>query len=156
MFHLIGYGLTNFMVFACVSSLEIHGKHSIADYAGLGRTTPFIGMALTAGLFSLAGLPFFAGFASKFYLFTVVADVDGGIFIWLVALAIVNSLISLYYYLVIIRGMYMVLPDGATRVDIGRWHSLVVMGLLLAVVAVGLYPEPIVSWAQSAAGSISF
>tara|TARA_Y100000590_G_scaffold154689_2_gene177790 strand:- start:2031 stop:3494 length:1464 start_codon:yes stop_codon:yes gene_type:complete len=156
MFHLIGYGLTNFMVFACVSSLEIHGKHSIADYAGLGRTTPFIGMALTAGLFSLAGLPFFAGFASKFYLFTVVADVDGGIFIWLVALAIVNSLISLYYYLVIIREMYMVLPDGATRVDIGRWHSLVVMGLLLAVVAVGLYPEPIVSWAQSAAGSISF
>lgn len=156
MFHLIGYGLTNFMVFACVSSLEIHGKHNIADYAGLGRSTPFIGMALTAGLFSLAGLPFFAGFASKFYLFTVVADVDGGILIWLVALAIVNSLISLYYYLVIIRGMYMVLPDGATRVDIGRWHSFVVMGLLLAVVAIGLYPEPIVSWAQSAAGSISF
>ena len=61
MFHLIGYGLTNFMVFACVSSLEIHGKHSIADYAGLGRTTPFIGMALTAGLFSLAGLPFSLG-----------------------------------------------------------------------------------------------
>ena len=156
MFHLVGYGLTNFMVFACVSSLSIHGKHSIEDYAGLGRTTPFVAMALTAGLFSLAGLPFFAGFASKFYLFAVVADVAGGILIWLVALAIINSLISLYYYLVVIRGMYMVLPDDATKVDIGRWNALVVMVLLLAVIGVGLYPEPIVAWAQAAAGSISF
>ena len=156
MFHLVGYGLTNFVVFACISSLSEHGKHSIEDYAGLGRTTPFIGMALTAGLFSLAGLPFFAGFASKFYLFAVVADVAGGIFIWLVALAILNSLISLYYYLVVIRQMYMVIPEGEGKLDIGRWNTVVVMVLLIAVVGVGLYPAPIVSWAQSAAGSIAF
>jgi len=156
MFHLIGYGLTNFVVFACVSSLSEHGKHNIEDYVGLGRSSPFIGMALTVGLFSLAGLPFFAGFASKFYLFVVVADVAGGIFIWLVGLAILNSLISLYYYLVVIRGMYMVIPDEVTRLDIGKWNTVVVMVLLLGVIGIGLYPGPFVSWAQSAAGGISF
>ena len=156
MFHLVGYGLTSFVVFACVSGLSEQGRHSVEDYAGLGRTNPFVGMALTAGLFSLAGLPFFAGFASKFYLFTVVADINGGILIWLVALAIVNSLISLYYYLVVIRGMYMIVPDGPSISDIGRWNKAVVMVLLLAIVGVGLYPGPIVAWAQSAAGSLSF
>ena len=104
MLHLVGYAFTNMVVFVgIIAFFNMTGKEEIADFSGLADRHPFIAAAIAMGMFSLAGLPFFAGFTTKFYLFTAAAS-EG--LLWLAAVAIANSLISLYYYLVVIRHMY--------------------------------------------------
>ena len=104
MLHLVGYAFTNMAVFVgVIAFFNITGKEEIADLSGLADRYPFIAAAISIGMFSLAGMPFFAGFTTKFYLFAAAAS-EG--LLWLSGLAILNSLISLYYYLVVIRHMY--------------------------------------------------
>ena len=98
-------------------------------------------------LFSLAGLPFFAGFTTKFYLFTAVAK--GGL-IWLVGIAIVSSLVSLYYYLMVIKQMYMVEARDHSSVGVSGLNKMT-LGLLVAgVLVIGVYPGPLVDAIQGA------
>jgi formate hydrogenlyase subunit 3/multisubunit Na+/H+ antiporter MnhD subunit len=106
----VGYSVTNFVVFGgLISFFNMTGKEMMTDLAGLGGTQPFLAASMAIGLFSLAGLPIFAGFAIKFYLFTAVAD-EG--FLWLSGLAVFASLVSLYYYLQIIRQIYIAPAEG--------------------------------------------
>ena len=103
-FYLVVYAVTNLLVFAGITAYYNRtGQDNIADLAGLADRQPFVAAAIAIGLFSLAGLPIFAGFTAKFYLFAAVAD--GG-FLWLAGVAIFSSLISLYYYLQVLRQMY--------------------------------------------------
>ena len=86
MFYLVGYSITNLVVFAAIISFfNMTGKEMIADLGGLADHQPFLAACLAMGLFSLAGLPIFAGFTMKFYLFTAVAS-EG--YLWLAAVAI--------------------------------------------------------------------
>jgi NADH-quinone oxidoreductase subunit N len=150
--HLIGYGLTNMACFLCVIMLyNATGRDDIEGYAGLADRSPFLAMSLSVALFSLAGFPFFAGFTTKFYLFTAVAN-EG--LLWLVSLAILNSLISLYYYLMVIKQMYMVNPDDKTTLIFSRVNRYVLGGLVIAICLVGVYPGPLVELVQSASQSI--
>ena len=82
---------------------NITGSEEISGLAGMGKRAPYVAMVLAAALFSLAGLPVFAGFTSKFYLFNAAAAQG---LLWLAGLAIFTSLISLYYYLMVVRRMY--------------------------------------------------
>ena len=110
MLYLVGYSVTNFVVFGgLISFFNMTGKEMMSDLAGLGGTQPFLAASIGIGMFSLAGLPIFAGFAIKFYLFTAVAD-EG--FLWLAGLAVFASLVSLYYYLQVIRWMYIAPAEG--------------------------------------------
>jgi NADH:ubiquinone oxidoreductase subunit 2 (subunit N) len=95
---------------------------------------------LTTALFSLAGLPIFAGFLTKFILFQAAAK-EG--FLWLSALAVVNSVISLYHYLSIIKHMYTVEPEEMTRfrVPLTVNGSLAVLGA--GVFLIGFCPGPL-------------
>ena len=109
-FYLVVYAVTNLVVFAGVTAYYNRtGQDNIADLAGLADRQPFVAAAIAIGLFSLAGLPIFAGFTAKFYLFAAVAD--GG-FLWLAGVAIFASLISLYYYLQVLRQMYIERPPN--------------------------------------------
>ena len=102
--HIMGYSFANLAAFAVVIAVEAKtGKERISDYAGLASRSPFLAMVMSAAMFSLAGLPIFAGFVTKFLLFT--SAVEGGLF-WLMVIAVANSLVSLYYYLRIVREMY--------------------------------------------------
>ncbi len=103
-FYLVGYSVTSMVVFAAlIAFFNATGQEEIPDLAGLADRQPFLAMAIAVGLFSLSGLPIFVGFTIKFYLFTAVAS-EG--YLWLAGLAILTSLISLYYYLQVIRQMY--------------------------------------------------
>ena len=97
--------------------------------------------ALTVALFSLAGLPFFAGFTTKFYLFTAAA---AGGYLWLAGLAATASLISLYYYLMVIKQMYIHPPDDATPLATPLLTKGVLAVLVLAIIFIGVYPGPLV------------
>lgn len=179
-FYLVVYAVTNLVVFAGVTAYYNRtGQDDIADLGGLADRQPFTAAAIAIGLFSLAGLPIFAGFTAKFYLFAAVAD--GG-FIWLAGVAIVTSLISLYYYLQVIRQMYIEpAPDSgnhddAHQTDAGNeeshahgahddppvapmprpsWLLAGTMGVGLVVVTwLGVYPAPLLSLIESASAAL--
>lgn len=151
-FHLIGYGVTNLAVFLVIIIVyNSTKKEEIVDFAGLSERAPFVAMALSVGLFSLAGLPFFAGFTTKFYLFTAVAD-EG--LLWLVGLAITNSLISLYYYLLIIKQMYMHSYTASDTVEVSRLNGAVLWILVMGIVVIGIYPGPLVKAIEAATAAI--
>ncbi len=109
--HLTGYVFTNLAAFGCVVALQNlnGGRDMITDFAGLARRAPFVALAMMVALFSLAGMPLFAGFVTKFYLFAAAARAD---LLWLVLLAVINSTISLYYYLLVVYQMYVRPPAG--------------------------------------------
>ena len=140
--HLVGYAFTNLAAFAVVIAVETHsGKEGIADYAGLAKRSPWLAMILTGALFSLAGLPFFAGFITKFYLFVAAADQD---LIWLVSIAVVNSVISLYYYIRVIREMYVTESDDTAKFAVPRLIMVTATVLFAGTILVGVYPGPLV------------
>ena len=152
MLHLVGYAATSMAVFiAVIAFFNATQKEEISDFAGLADRNPFMAAAIAIGLFSLAGLPFFAGFATKFYLFTAAANQG---LLWLAGLAIFSSLISLYYYIMVIRQMYMVPAESTDP----HPASPLLMGLVvlsvLAVFFVGIYPGPIVDAAGAASSAI--
>jgi NADH:ubiquinone oxidoreductase subunit 2 (subunit N) len=179
-FYLVVYAITNLIVFAGLASYYNNtGKDNIADLAGLADRQPFTAAVLAIGLFSLAGLPIFAGFTAKFYLFAAVAD--GG-FLWLAVVAIFGSLVSLYYYLQVLRQIYIepAVPESGTEGDTaaepgGVHHdaepeqdSLPVpmlprpsitlsatMGVgVLAVTWLGIYPAPLLAVIEFASSAI--
>ena len=152
MLHLAGYGVTNMAAFLCVIIFyNMTGKDDIEDYAGLADRSPFVAMAMAVALFSLAGLPFFAGFTTKFYLFTAAAN-EG--LLWLVALAIFNSLISLYYYLMVIKQMYIVPATDSNPLKLSFTSGGVLGVLLLVIFLIGVYPGPLVDAIQGATGAL--
>ena len=165
MLHLVGYSLTNLAVFVgFIAFFNMTGKEGIADLAGLADRHPFIAAAIAMGLFSLAGLPFFAGFTTKFYLFTAAAT-EG--LLWLSAVAIMNSLISLYYYLGVIRHMYIQPADNPHPLDplspreMGNGGEaptpLILAVLAIAVLGtffVGIYPFLVVEVLDAASAAL--
>ena len=148
--HLGGYIITNLALFvAIIHFYNRTGKEEITDFRGLSRTNPYLATVITAGLFSLAGMPLLAGFFTKFILFQAV--VEGG-FLWLVVIAVIGSTVSLFYYLQVIRQMYIYAPEG----DDSRWRisgtGYLATGVLLAAtVFVGIYGGPLYTVADRAA-----
>lgn len=104
-FYVLVYLVANLAAFGVVSIVEQKsgGKTGIQDYNALYRTNPRLSFLMTLALFSLAGIPPFAGFFSKFFVF--MAAFQGG-FHLLVFIALVNTVISLYYYLKVVKAMY--------------------------------------------------
>ena len=153
--YLVGYSAATFAAFLCIIIyFNLTGKEQIVDFAGLAERSPMLALALTVSLFSLAGLPFFAGFTIKFYLFTAAAR-EG--LLWLAAIAMINSLISVYYYLMVIKQMYMKPaqePQESTT-EVERLKvppvTTALLALLIGVVfLVGIYPAPIVHLIEEA------
>jgi NADH-quinone oxidoreductase subunit N len=139
--------------FAITAFYNATGKQEISDFAGLADRSPFLAAAITISLFSLAGLPFLAGFVTKFYLFSAAAAED---LLWLAGVAMVASLISLYYYLKVIREMYLNLAadgEGSTIQIPGLLYGLVGV-LVISVILLGVYPDPVVNIIEGATAVI--
>ena len=142
-FHLVGYAVTNLAAFLAVIVYQnLTGQEEIEQYAGAAQRAPFVAFGLTVAFFSLAGMPLFAGFTTKFYLFTAVASQG---YLWLVALAITNSLISLYYYLKVVRQMYVSAPPEPLRLTVPGLATGTLAVLVVLVFLVGIYPAPLVA-----------
>ena len=150
--HLVAYSITTMAAFLSVIAIyNVTGKEEIRDFAGVARRAPVVAMVFTAAMFSLAGLPLFAGFTSKFYLFNAAATQG---LLWLAGLAMFTSLISLYYYLMVIRQMYIEPPDEPSPIRVPRVTLGVLGALFLGMVFVGVYPAPLMDAIQSASDTI--
>lgn len=103
-YFVIVYIFTNLAAFGVISVVSTAtGKENLSDYNGFYQTNPRLSLVLMLALFSLAGIPPVAGFFGKFFLFTSAASVG---FYWLVFIAVVNATISLYYYLLPVKAMF--------------------------------------------------
>ena len=108
-FYLFVYTVTNAAAFAAVVAFSsATGSDALEDYAGLARREPVLALAFTFALLSLAGIPPLGGFIGKFYLFA--AAMEKG-YLWLVIVAALNSVVSLFYYLLVLRRMYIAEPS---------------------------------------------
>ncbi|MDO4171127.1 MAG: NADH-quinone oxidoreductase subunit N [Prevotellaceae bacterium] len=108
MYYVLIYIVANMAVFTIIASIEnTTGKTDMATYNGLYRTNPKMAFLMTLALFSLGGIPPFAGMFSKFFVF--LAAVDGRPTVlpyFIVFIALINTVVSLYYYLLIVKAMY--------------------------------------------------
>ena len=151
LFYLLAYAFMNLGAFTVVVALEQReDRHLLLeDYAGLGFRYPLLGLAMALFMFSLSGLPPTAGFMAKVYVFG--AAVEQG-YIVLVVIGVLNSLISLYYYLRPIVLMYM----QEARADVPALHlnPFLLAGLVLTMLGtihLGLFPSQWLGLAQAAA-----
>lgn len=152
MLHLAAYGATNMAAFLAVGAVShTLGGEAIRNFAGIGKRAPGLSMVLAASLFSLAGLPIFAGFTSKFYLFTATAAQG---LLWLAGLAILMSLVSLYYYLMVIRQIYIENAADPTPIRVPRLTTALLGALLLGMILMGVYPAPLMEFIQSASETL--
>ena len=129
------------------------GSESILDYRGLARRQPLAAVAFAVFLFSLTGLPPFAGFAGKWYLFVAVMErVPGPGGFWYAVLALVgalNTAVSLYYYARIVRAMFLEAPFTEERVA-SPWGYQVMLGGFSALILVfGVWWAPMVDWTRA-------
>ena len=141
LFYLIGYALMNLAAFGVINVMS-HTKGEDADdinrYAGLSRRQPVAAAVLAVALLSLAGIPPFVGFMAKFYLFSAV--VKAGL-IPLAVIGVINSLVSVYYYLRPIVVMYMKEEEEDSYRG-NEWVSVVTAGALAALVLyMGVRPD---------------
>jgi NADH-quinone oxidoreductase subunit N len=103
-YYMIVYIFSNLGAFGVVTAISnATGKENIDDYNGLYQTNPRLSLTMTLALFSLAGIPPVAGFFGKFFLFTAAAEKG---FYFLVLIAVLNTIISLYYYLLVVKAMF--------------------------------------------------
>lgn len=120
-YYVLVYLFSNLAIFGVVFIIEDRtGKINIADYNGLYKTNPYLSVIMMLALFSLAGIPPFAGFFSKFFVFMAAAN-EG--FYVLVFIALLNTVISLYYYLVVIKAMFLTPNDSPIEPLKADWSS---------------------------------
>ena len=154
MIYLLVYLVMNLGAFLAVIAIgQATGSETIADCKGLVHRHPLLAITFAIFLFSLAGLPPLAGFTGKWYLFVAVlnhySEEGGG---WYVALAIVaalNTAVSLYYYLRIVRAMLIDEPEGELVVRPKVSYQLMLGAFSAALLVFGLWWTPIIEWTQS-------
>ena len=127
------YIFSNLGAFGVVSAISARtGKESMDDYDGLYATNPKLSLLMTLSMFSLAGIPPIAGFFGKFFLFTSAAS--GGYY-WLIFIAVLNATISLYYYLLVVKAMFINKNDN----PIAFFKSDLTTRVALMICAIGIF-----------------
>ncbi len=141
-FYVLVYIFSNLAAFGVISAIEHKtGKVGMDDYNGLYQTNPKLSVVMMLAMFSLAGIPPFAGFFSKFFIFA--SAVNAGYYI-LVLIALLNTIISLYYYLLVVKAMFInpndkpiesIKSDASARIGL----TVSTLGILLLGIASVVY-----------------
>jgi NADH-quinone oxidoreductase subunit N len=147
-FFLATYAFTNLGAFFAIMAISSRiNSDEIEDYAGLGRRAPVPAIVLTICLLSLTGLPPTAGFIAKLYIFNAAIQAD---LVWLVVIAVLNTVVSAFYYMGVVRQMYLSEAEGQPEVSTILSSKAILLGAAAGVVAFGIYPIPLIEAAQRA------
>jgi len=152
-FYLAAYIATNLLAFGIVMAFSrVTGLEDIKDYAGLSRRSPLLGLMMLAAFLSLAGMPPFGGFVAQAFVFA--AGVQAG-YVWLVIVGIINSIIGVYYYLNVLKFVYLYrMPNQDEEkhpVPLTRPYTIALVVLVLGVILIGTLFAPWFSWSDAAA-----
>ena len=131
MYYVLVYVVANMAVFTVISTVEQNngGTTMMSSYDGLYQTNPKLAFLMTLALFSLAGIPPFAGMFSKFFVFMAAAEQGSFWAYFVVFIALINTVVSLYYYLLIVKAMYIKQTDSplpAFKTDLNTRVALAV------------------------------
>ncbi len=159
LFYLAVYLFISLAAFTAVAAVaDSGGGESVAEYAGLGYRMPLVAFVLSVALFALTGLPPTAGFIGKYYLFAALIERGhngGGAAFYIVAVAaVLNSVVSLYYYARVLRAMYI---DSASAthqtVAVAAVHRVVLVALTVPTILLGVYWSPLRDLVHAAVGT---
>lgn len=154
MFFLASYALTNLGAFIAVIAISDKvGSDEINDYAGMFKRAPLLSLALTLCLFSLIGMPPAAGFMAKFYIFSSAVQHD---LLWLVVIAVINSVISAYYYLRVVKVMWFGEAASGEKVPSSGAPRFALLLCCLGVLLLGIIPGLLMRLAELAGKLFAF
>lgn len=144
LFYIFVYTVMNLGAFGAVILISNSLKSdNIEDYAGLYRKDPFSAIVLTVSLLSLTGIPPLAGFLGKFFILSSVVQVD---YINLAVIMVINSVLGLYYYVRVIKYMYLH-ESNRDLAEVGSLATKFALMLILALnVIIGIWPHPLLNW----------
>lgn len=147
-FYLTAYMFMQIGSFIIVAILERNGEKylELSDYAGLSKRHPVLAAFMAIFMLSLAGIPPFAGFFGKYFLFT--AAIDAG-FLWLTLVGVLSSIISVYFYIGLIVKMYFTEPEGQREDNEVGMSGLSLIITIAGVIVLGILPSGILSIASN-------
>ncbi len=128
-------------------------SENIDDYKGLGYSIPFLGTALGIFLVSLTGLPPTAGFIGKLYLFIALVDAK---MIVVAIIALLNTVVALYYYIRVLRALFLVRTDKHVEIEISPLNFVIVLVLLAPTLLLGVYFTPLINLAKESIQLLGF
>ena len=134
-YYVLVYIFSNLAAFGVIQAVEnASGKLLISDYNGLYKTNPRLSFAMMLAMFSLGGIPPFAGFFSKFFIFSAALQ-EGSVAMYvLVLIALINTIVSLYYYLLVVKAMFINTNDAPIASFKSHWSERA--GLLICVAGI--------------------
>lgn len=142
LYYVVAYAVATITAFTVLHNVEGEDQNAVVDsFNGLAKRNPYLAFCMGIALLSLAGIPPLAGFFGKYYIFTV-AFQSG--YVWLVLLAIVTSLIGVYYYFRIIIAMYLKSTDKGVILQVPVRHTVILAICVLLSILFGVFPDLLV------------
>jgi NADH-quinone oxidoreductase subunit N len=152
-YYLFVYVITNLAAFGAVAIFfRVVGSDELEDYAGLSRRSPGLALAMLVSFLSLAGMPPLGGFIAKFLVFAAAIQAE---LVWLAVIGVVNSIIGLYYYLVVLKFVYLYpSAEGDKPISLPRPYAIALTILTLGIILIGTIFGPWFAWSSAAAAAI--
>ncbi len=152
-FYLIAYLITNLAAFGIVMTFsQVVGSDEISAYAGLSRRKPWLALAMMVAFLSLAGMPPLAGFVAKIFVFAAAVKVG---LIWLAFVGVLNSIVGLYYYLTVLKYVYLFRSDDEDKpLTIPRSYAIALSVLIFGIILVGTLFGPWFNWSTQIASAL--
>ncbi len=152
-FYLAAYILTNLLAFGLAAALNRGGGgDELSDYSGLSRRSPLLGLIALTAFLSLSGMPPFGGFVAKVVIFAAGIQAN---YLWLVIIGIVNSIIALYYYLNVLKFVYLYRTpnqDEESRpIVLSQPYKIALIVLAVGVILIGTVFAPFFNWSNAGA-----
>ena len=149
MFYLLMYVFTNVAAFGVVVLVSSEtGSDEMEDFYGLSRRAPYLALAMLLALLSLGGIPPTAGFIGKFFIFKAAVDAE---LWWLALIGVLNAFIGLYYYLSVVKYMYLYRSDDeAERIPVSRAARVALAVSVLGIIYLGVAAGPAFEWTRQA------
>jgi NADH-quinone oxidoreductase subunit N len=149
LFYLLMYVVTNIAAFGVIVLVGRETKaDEMRDFYGLSRRSPYLALAMLFALLSLGGIPPTAGFFGKFFVFKAAVEAD---LWWLAMIGVLNAFIGLYYYLSVVKYIYLYRSDEDTvRIPVSRAAQLALGISVLGILYLGIFAGPAFEWTREA------
>ena len=148
LFYLLTYMFANLGAFAVVIAVgNAIRSDELDDYNGLNRRSPFLAFAMLVFLLSLAGVPPLAGFIGKVYIFLAAIKEE---LYTLIVVGLINVVISMYYYLLVVKKMYINEPSDPSTLAVSAPIKAALYVSLAGTLLLGIYPRPVIDWIVAA------
>jgi NADH-quinone oxidoreductase subunit N len=151
-FYMIAYMVTNLAAFGSIAAFErATGSDEISAFNGMSRRAPGLALIMMVAMLSLSGMPPLAGFISKFFLFAAAVKAN---LIWLAVIGVLNSIVGLYYYLTVLKYIYLYPPAEEGVIPMSRPYTVALVVLTLVIIVVGTFFSPIYAWSTAVAAGL--